>query len=86
MSIETKREMTLAEIVFKLTGRVNPIGKSEVDEERFENLKAMCELVDILVTKIDEVAYDNKDRYEASMKKAGLYAQNFMTNTLGINQ
>lgn len=77
---------TVEEVVTKLVGRIKPVGESNEDEKRFENLVLMCELVDRLVTKIDEVAYDNKDRYEASMKKAGLYAQNFMTNTLGINQ
>ena len=86
MSTEIKHTMALDEVVMKLVGKITPIGKSEVDEERLENLKMLCDLVDKLVTKIDEVGYDNKDRYEASMRRAGEFAYNFITKTLGINQ
>lgn len=70
------------EVVQKLIGPIKPVGEHHADEKRFENLKAMCELVDKLVTDIDEVI-PNKNRIEASMKRAGEYADNFLTN-LGI--
>lgn len=76
--------MELVEIVNKLVGNINPIGKSEVDAERFENLKVMCELVDALVEQIDGASYRNKDAYEASVVRARDYAFNFLTETLGI--
>jgi hypothetical protein len=74
------------EIIFKLVGKIQPIGESTTDGMRFENLIMMCDLVNRLVTKIDEVAYDNKDRHEYSMKRAGEYAKDFLTKTLGINE
>lgn len=63
--------MELYDIVMKLTGPVDPIGDSRVDAERQENLKVLLDLTDRLLTKIDEVATDNKDRVEWSMKQAG---------------
>ena len=53
--------MELIDVVRKLIGPVNPIGESNTDEERFENLKTLTELVDFLVGDIDQVltAYEN---------------------------
>ncbi len=66
------------DIVKKLIGGIDPIGKSEIDSERFENLKDMCNLVSNLVSEIYKVYYENKDRHEASIKKAAQYADNFL--------
>lgn len=79
-------KMTIQEIVAKLVGRINPVGETNTDNDRFENLKVMCNLVDYLVTEIDRVSYENKDRHEYSMKRAGEYAHDFITNTLGIKE
>ena len=78
--------MTNTDIVNKLIGNINPIGKTEIDKERLKNLKEMCELVNDLVTQIDTVSYNCKDRQEHSMKIAGEYAHNFLTNILGIKE
>ena len=72
------------EVVNRLIGNITPIGKAEVDEIRFDNLEAMCKLVNSLVQEIDRVHYDNKDSHEHSIKKASDYARNFIDNTLGI--
>jgi len=74
--------MTYEEIVMKLIGPVMPIGETNTDQNRFESLKHLCELVDRLVFTIDSVI-PNKNRPEASMKKAGEYADKFLTD-LGI--
>lgn len=76
--------MTNTEIVKKLVGNIQPEGASHIDSERLENLKAMCELVNELVTEIDAVAYENRDRNEFSVKKMADYASDFLTKTLGI--
>ena len=78
--------MTNTDVVKKLVGNVQPYGATHIDDERFENLKAMCELVNDLVTEIDRVAYENKDRHEYSMKQMANYASNFLSNTLGITE
>ena len=77
-------KLTIEEIVKNLVGPVNPIGQSSVDEERFENLKVLCELTDSLVKIIDDVSYLNKYSHEYSVKKASDYAGNFLKNTIGI--
>jgi hypothetical protein len=76
--------MTNTDVVKKLIGNVQPYGATHIDNERFENLKAMCKLVNELVTEIDTVSYKNKDRHEHSMKQMADYASNFLSNTLGI--
>lgn len=74
--------MEIIDIVKKLIGEIEPIGESHEDEKRFENLKVMTKLVDDLLTDIDRVSCD-KDRYEASRKKAGKYASDFL-DRIGI--
>ena len=76
--------MTNTDVVKKLIGKINPIGEKNTDNERFENLKEMCELVNNLIIDIDDVAYQNKDAREFSVKRASEYASNFLTKTVGI--
>ena len=76
--------MTNTDVVKKLIGKINPIGETNTDIERFENLKAMCELVNNLIIDIDDMAYQNKDAREFSVKRASEYASNFLTKTVGI--
>lgn len=73
-------------VISKLIGSVAPVGSSEIDEDRLLNLKVMCEVVNRLVGDIDNVSYNNKDAYQASIKKAQQYANNFLTETLGIKE
>lgn len=76
--------MKIEDVVMKLIGPVDPVGESNADERRLENLKSLCDLVGGLVVRIDAVGRENKGRYEASRHQAGTYAYNFLTKTLGI--
>ena len=67
------------EIVKKLIGEINPIGDSNVDRARLENLKVTTGLVDKLVFDIDSIV-PNKDRVERSMEQAGEFADKFLTD------
>lgn len=78
--------MELIDIVNKLVGRIEPIGDTSVDEERFENLKAYCDLINEMVRRVDDIAYNNINSSLASVKKANDYIDNFLTNTLGIEE
>lgn len=69
--------MNVYDVVIKLIGPIEPIGETNTDNNRFENLKAMTELVDELLTDIDTVVYLNKDRSEYSRKRAGQFASEF---------
>lgn len=69
--------MTLYAITKKLIGPITPIGDSNVDRDRLENLKAMMHLVEGLLFDIGNVsAFANS--HEASVKKAGETALKFL--------
>lgn len=71
--------MTNTEIVNKLIGKISPIGETNTDNERFENLKAMCELLENLFIEVAALkSYQNS--HEFSVKRAGDYAANCIEN------
>ncbi|MBL0317488.1 MAG: hypothetical protein IPP69_17655 [Flavobacteriales bacterium] len=74
----SEKTMTNTDVVKKLIGNVQPYGASHIDEQRFENLKAMCELVGDLIEEIKDAA-KSKERHEYSMKEMGLYAYKFLS-------
>jgi hypothetical protein len=74
--------MTLHEIVKKLVGEIDPVGETNTDNARFENLKTLTNLVDHLLGDIDRVA-GKRIRHEYSMKRAGKFACDFF-DQIGI--
>jgi len=70
--------MTNTDVIKKLIGSIKPYGDSNIDKERLENLKNMCQLVEDLVEEIKYVAKE-KDRHERSIKEMGIYAYNFLS-------
>ena len=77
--------MDIYEVVTKLVGKINPVGETDTDNERFENLKVMCLLVEKLVVDIDTIGYSNKNAYEFSKKRAAEYSEKFIRERLGIS-
>jgi len=75
--------MTNTEIVKKLVGNIQPAGDAHIDEERFKNLEAMCELVEDLVEEIDNVINYNREAEQNSIVKARKYADDFLQINLG---
>lgn len=73
--------MSVYVVVKKLVGEIRPIGESNVDAERLNNLKEMCQLVEVIIGDIVLVSQNTK-RHEHSMKTAGEYATNFLNETL----
>ena len=78
--------MDLHEIVKKLVGKINPVGETNADNERFENLKVLCALVDNLIMDIDDMSFQNKDAHEFSVKRASEYAEKFLREKVGITE
>lgn len=70
--------MTNQQIIMKLIGDINPIGKTEVDEVRFENLSELCNTINQLLDLVYMVAVNNKDSYEYSRKRASDLAIKFL--------
>ncbi|WP_293666512.1 hypothetical protein [uncultured Parabacteroides sp.] len=79
-----EKQFTVIEIVENLVGKITPIGETNEDEIRFENLKVMCDLANSLISKIDDVAYQNEGSHEYSVKRAAEYAARFLTEQIGI--
>jgi predicted glycosyl hydrolase (DUF1957 family) len=75
--------MDLHDVVKKIIGETNPVGETNADNKSFENLKVLTELVDELLTDIDWVATNNKDRVEYSMKRSGEHCSAFL-DRIGI--
>lgn len=76
--------MNNLELVKKVIGNIHPAGDASRDGERFDNLVAMCNLVNDLVTEIDDMVYRNTHAREASVVKSRDYAKSFLTAILGI--
>ena len=68
---------TIYKTIRQLVGKVLPQGESNYDAMVYENLQILCKVTEKLIIDIDEVAYENKDRQEHSMKKAGGLACKF---------
>ena len=77
--------MDIYDVVTKLIGPIKPVGETNSDNERFENLTNMCNLVDQLLIDIDDVGMQ-KDNYEFSCKRAGRYAAEFLTRIGEVNR
>lgn len=69
--------MELIDVVKKLTGKIQPIGESTEDANRYNNLLSMCSLVDGLIHEICLISL-LKDHYQGSLMKAGKFADEFL--------
>lgn len=76
--------MEIYDVVTKLVGPVLPVGKTETDEIRFDNLKELCALMDRLLDDIGEVA-ERYGRPEFSINRAAEYAKKFIMS-MGIKE
>jgi len=69
--------MTNYDVIKKLIGPIQPIGESNTDEIRYKNLQETILVVDKLLADIWNVSGDS-ERVEASIKKAGKTAKQFL--------
>ena len=76
--------MDVYEVVKRLVGPINPLGETNADNIRFGNLKVLCELVNDLVSDIDEIGLHRRGRTGAGVKRAVEFSDNFLKNRLGI--
>lgn len=70
-------------VVIKLVGQIDPVGETNEDDRRFENLKVMTELIDALLADINFVIDYNRTAPEYSRKRAADYAIKFQ-DRIGI--
>lgn len=70
-----ERINNIYDIVYKLCGPIEPVGETNTDDERLENLRQIIILAENLISDIYEVSRFS-DRCEYSMKQAGEKAAN----------
>lgn len=75
--------MTNLDIVKKLIGEIRPVAESSADNERFENLKSMCELSKQLLTEIDNACCSYPFNKEFSIRRNCDYGIKFL-NEIGF--
>jgi hypothetical protein len=71
--------MEIYDVVKKLLGEIEPVGETNTDEKRFENLAATTHLVDKLIFDISQVSHC-ASRQEYSMSRAGKHAEQFLND------
>ena len=77
MTIPKTPSFSTQDVVKKLIGKIEPVGETNEDNKRFENLKNMCELVDKLMYDIFQVYKDNQHSNEYSVKRSADHAKYF---------
>lgn len=82
---DNEKSLYQSEVIKKIIGPITPMGKSELDSTRLENLKEMCFVVSELIGEIRYVSR-SKDNYESSVKAIGEYADKYLRNELGIQE
>lgn len=71
------KKLTTEQIVMSVIGEISPVGESNEDTRRLENIKEMTDLVDTLVSEIARIrAYRGDSRY--SVDKIGSHADRFL--------
>ena len=52
-----KNDIDLEVLVMKLIGKIEPAGDTSIDDERFDNVKDLIDLVDKLLVNLSEIEY-----------------------------
>ena len=61
---------TVYEVIKRLTGSIYPIGETNADNKRYENLKVLLDVIDTLLKDIDNVVYNNCNAHQYSIKRS----------------
>ena len=78
------KQRAMLDIVLRLTGPVEPVGETNADDERIENLKELLFLMTELHILVDRIATENKKRSEFSMSRAGKLCDKYL-DAIGVN-
>ena len=71
------------DVVMKIIGPINPIGETNEDDRRLENLRTFIDLTNRFLANIDDIAGTYKNAREFSKKRAADVCAAFY-NDLGI--
>ena len=73
------------ELVRELIGPISPVGDAHHDHNCMGNLKRMSEVIDKLLTDMDDIVMSNKDSHLHSCAKAAKFCSDFY-DKLGISE
>lgn len=79
-----KKEL-LEAVVMQLIGPIDPVGETNTDNKRYENLKTLTELVERLFVNLNDVVYLNHSSRECSRKRAAEFVQKFFKG-MGVEE
>ena len=74
------KDVNIYELINNLIGNIDPIGESNEDEKRFDNLKEYTELIDKLMVNVRDVARSH-EHHAFSIQRSGKHARAFLDNT-----
>ncbi len=78
--------MNIYEVVKKLTGEVEPVGETHLDDKRYGNLKQLTELTEQLLVDICNIEYRHKNSPQSSLKRAAKHCSTFLGNNGIVNE
>lgn len=70
--------MDTIDFIRKVIGEIRPVGDHNIDEDRYDNLKVMADVVEELLADMCWVYRNNKGHYEASRIKAAEFVERFL--------
>lgn len=68
----------ISEVVDLLVGKINPVGETNEDEKRLENIKKYIEITGYMLDRLDFIVFDYENRHEASVKEIRQEAYRFL--------
>lgn len=71
--------MNISDVVLKLVGPIEPIGETNVDDKRLENLETLFVVTEDLVNKIKILVEEYENYPEYSMKRVALTSAEFLS-------
>lgn len=80
MGREVLSDKQFADLIMRLNGEIEPIGETNTDNHRYDNLTRLQNVLDLLMIEMSDIClYCNRPEY--SMSKSGKQALSWFTST-----
>jgi len=73
------KKYDLTDVVLKLLGEIHPQGETHGDSLRYQNLEEFCNMMDVFMFELIEIA-EQRNSHEGSVSKAGRLADKTLHN------
>ena len=82
ITVINEETFNLEQLVMKLIGEVRPVGETNSDNERLDNLHRLTKLSGFLIEEIQKIHEDFKENVEYSIKRASNFAGDYLESEL----